>query len=306
MKERQILLFRVIETLEDQGYTCSESCFLGNTCLDLFARKGEKLLILKVVSNIDSVTESQAREMLKAASLLGASPVIIGLRRRLGSLEDGVVYRRKGVNAISLETFSRALLGEMPEAESSRGGYFVNLNHEVLRRLRKSLRLSRKEVAEEAGVTPRMLYDYERAKSKASLEVAGKLEEIFSAKVSEGIDIFSVPELPEDLNCSGDSLLTRLSSLGLEVFPARKAPFSGLIKDKKEVLLTRKLTLPVKAIKHKITLLKSIAETAETRAFLVSRDKKKNIMGLPNIKEKEIEEMEEASELFEILEERCS
>ncbi len=306
MKERQILLFKVIETLETMGYICSDSCFLGNTCLDFLARKDGKLLIIKVISNIDSITESQAAEMLKLASLFGASPVIIGKKRRLGSLEDNVVYNRKGIYTLSLTTFSRALDGELPSAESDRGGYFVNLDHEALTGMRKELRLSRKKVAESAGITPRMLYDYERDKSKASMKVAVKLEKIFSTKISIGIDIFSIPEIPEDTNSSKNSLLNRLALLGFDVFPAKKAPFSGVIKEKKEIIITRKFTLPVKLIKNKIALLKSIAETAETGAFIVSREKHKTIFGLPNIKEKEIKEMKEASELFEIIEEHTA
>lgn len=306
MDERQRLLLSVMEELEVRGYTCSESCLLGHTCLDLFARREEELLIVKVIINIDSITVSQSKELLKIASLLEGSSLLVGKRRRLGALEEGVAYSRGGVYAVSLETFLRALEGSQPYAGSQRGGYFVELDPGKLLELRRSARMSRREVAELAGITPRILYDYEKARSRASRRVARRLEEIFSTSLSEGIDLFTEPEYPDESRELEYSPFAKLSSLGFGVYPVRRAPLSGLVREgeKSEVLLTRRLSSPASFAKPKITLLKSFARTARTRAFLVSRKSERNIQGLPHIGEKEFEELDEAEQFFNMLEER--
>ncbi len=300
MNDRQRLLFSVLETLESYGYTCSEICFSGNTCLDLFAKKGDKLLVVKVVSNIDSVTPSQAEEMLRISSMLKASPVIVGIRKRVGELENGVAYYRHGVYAINLNTFTRALEGEMPHAESRRGGYYAEVCAQRLKYFRQNLGLSRREVAERAGITTKMLYEYERGKSVPKLSIARRLQRILNTEIIKGVNIFEIPEIDKKPDVK-QPIFEKFQKLGMEVLPLKKAPFSGLLKAE-ELLVTKRFF--TKYRRDKLHLLRSISSTLRCRGFIISRLKEKNLEGLPNIREKEIEKIESREELVDIIEAR--
>lgn len=300
MNERQRLLFSVVETLENHGYTCSDTCFSGNTCLDLFAKKGDSLLVVKVVSNIDSVTPSQAEEMKRISSMLQASPVIVGIRKRVGELEDGVAYYRHGVYSINLNTFARALEGGLPGAESRRGGYYAELCAHRLKCTRQSLGLSRREVAERAGITSKMLYEYERGKSVPKLSVARKLQRILKTGIIKGVNIFTIPAVEKKPEVK-QPIFEKFQKLGMEVLPLKKAPFSGLLRAE-ELFITKRFF--TKYRRDKLQLMQSISRTLECRSFIISRLRHKNLEGVPNIREKEIEKIESREELVDIIEAR--
>lgn len=306
MDDRKMLLLHAMDTLEAYGYECSESCFLGHTCFDLFARKEGRLLILKIVSNIDSLTHAQVKEMRKISSLLEGSPLVIGMRRRAGAMEDGVAYNRNGVFAVSLITFSRFLEGDFPYAESCRGGYFVELDSRTLLQNRKEAEMSRREVASLAGVSSRRIFDYEMSRTRASMKVAHRLEEILEARLARGINLYQECTWEEEPQLDYNPF-EKLSSLGLKVFLVHKAPLSGVVKEEgSEPLLTKKMGAPGSFNRTKIQLLKSMADVASTRAFLVSKKNKKNIRGLPHLREEEFEGIEGTDDFFALLEDRCS
>lgn len=62
-------------------------------------------LLIKILANIDSMSECRAREMTNIAKMLSASPILIGSRTRNSNMEEGIVYERYGVPAVTPETF---------------------------------------------------------------------------------------------------------------------------------------------------------------------------------------------------------
>ena len=67
-------------------------------------KKGDTLVIIKVASQIDSVTADIAWDLNLIARYLQATPLIVGERARDTELERGVVYIRYGLFALSPET----------------------------------------------------------------------------------------------------------------------------------------------------------------------------------------------------------
>ena len=66
--------------------------------------------------------------MRQLASIFLASPIIVGEKTRNGSLEEGVVYERYEIPAVSFDTFNNIIkYGETPEILADRGGYYVKL-----------------------------------------------------------------------------------------------------------------------------------------------------------------------------------
>jgi len=77
-----------------------------------------------------------------------------------------------------------------PLVEAGPGGYYIELDGNLIRKRRQELELSVGELAEMLGISRRTLYGYERAMAKASVSTAYKLEWILGLPVAHFIDVF--------------------------------------------------------------------------------------------------------------------
>ena len=90
---------KAVSVLLMAGFACSERCNLRPRSFDLVAKRTDLLLIIKVASPIDNVSEEIARDLDLVATHLGGLPLIIGERGRDAELERGAVYLRYGIAA---------------------------------------------------------------------------------------------------------------------------------------------------------------------------------------------------------------
>ncbi len=77
-----------------------------------------------------------------------------------------------------------------PLVEAGPGGYYIELNGNLIRKRRQELELSVGKLAEMLGISRRTLYGYERGMAKASVSTAYKLEWILGVPVAQFIDLF--------------------------------------------------------------------------------------------------------------------
>jgi len=313
MDERTGLLIQVLDALSRGKFEVSEKC--GRTsCFDIFARREVLLLLIKILANIDSMSEFRAREMMCIAKMLSASPIVVGSRTRSSNMEEGMVYKRYGVPAVTPETFEDVLLNEIfPIMLSARGGYYVRIDGAILRELRKAKNLSLGDVAENIGVSRRTVYKYEQESAGATFETALRLEEFLDESIVKPIEIFTIPKKLYRVAEVGDELekkvLERLVHIGFQVYPTKKAPFSALTKSEKEVMLTKVVKFGLRKVLERARILKSISETVMAGAFFItdsSRDFRENIGGIPVIKKEELENIDKSGELVDTLIERTA
>ena len=127
----KIGLEQKLETLlENEGYATARY----HGCFDIAARKN-RILLIKVLQNIDALSNGQAENLKLVASNLGASPLLVGEQTRIEKLRADVVYERYGVPSVNFQTFQRLVEdGIMPTVYSDRGGRY--------KRDRKSTRLN--------------------------------------------------------------------------------------------------------------------------------------------------------------------
>ncbi len=312
MDERAELYSTVTETLRRSNFEISDRCKL-RSCFDIFARKEILLLLIKILTNIDSLNQCSAREMRWLASMLSASPVVIGRRTRNSEMEEGLVYERFGVPAVNPETLESILIYNIfPLIFSSRGGYYVKINGDLLKKLRMERGLSLGDVADRIGVSRRTIYNYENNVAGATFDTALRLEEFLDESLATPLKIFAVPrELEENKTFScvekGKSVLERLANIGFQVYPVKKAPFSALTVEEENVMLTEVARVRLKSLIRQAKLLRSISITTMTSAFfVVDSDKKaiRSLEGVPVVGKGELEEIEDAEELLERLKEK--
>src|SRR5438105_3699465 len=95
--QRGDLIEQVRAVLARSGFTVSERCDLRPVSFDLVARRERDLVMVKILGNVDALSEPIAQEIKVLCKFLDARPILVGLRSGAGNLEDGVVYNRHDI-----------------------------------------------------------------------------------------------------------------------------------------------------------------------------------------------------------------
>jgi putative transcriptional regulator len=312
MEEKESLLLQVLDVMERENFEISEMRSAGFACFDIFARRNVLLLLLKVLTNIDSLSEGHAREIASIGNMLCASPLIVGAKTRNSEMEDGVVYGRHSIPAVNVDTFEDILLeGTLPMIFSARGGYYVKIDGLLLQEIRRKKEISLGDVAENIGVSRRSVHKYENADTCMTLKTAVRLEEFLDESLARPINLFFIPDL---CDFAGEprgeferNSLSTLRELGFEVYSIKKAPFNALTKEEGGVMITKLSKTSSKRVSESAKIIKSISDTANTEAFFVmdAHTKfKKNIHGIPAIKREELEKIDDSDELIDVIKSR--
>ncbi len=279
------------------------------SCFDLVASRIFALLFIKVLQNIDSISAEQAEDLKRLSKFFRATPLIVGLRTKNEELEDGVVYERFGVYAINPPTLYDMLVeNEMPAIFAERGGFYVNIDGELLKALREERGYSLGELANLLGVSRKSLQNYEKGRSAVSLEVAVRLEQIFDAPIARPIDILSArveanleskPETPLERE-----IFERLQELGMGVIKVKRAPFNAVSREDEFKILTgidaKKTSTTVKRARMVDEVSRIINSDG---VFILERTKTEVVGEIPLIPKETLSELRDADELIEVIEE---
>ena len=314
--KRTELLGEVRETLTNAGFYVSELCSMRPIGFDLVARRDNSLLIIKVLTNIDAMSEDVANELRTLSILLKGCPLLIGEHSGTGRLGEDVVYDRFGIQAITSETLKAHLLEGMPlEVYAAPGGLYVNLDREKIIKLRQEQKLSLGSFARSLKVSRRTVQMYEDGMN-TSIEVAMRIEDLLDTNVTVPIDILkhqqSKKEIkPGSLETQGfrdfqREIFSILEHVGYKVIPLERCPFEAVSKDKKKILLTCVDRYDKKLLK-KARVISSISDITEKHAVLIT-DKnvvhKTNIEGTPLLVKKEIKKARDPEEILDLIIER--
>ena len=263
---RSALVGNVTAMLEDAGFVVSERCAIRPKSFDVAARRGEDIVLLKILGNIDAFDAATGAEMRRLGEYLEATPLVVGLRTRDEELKPGVVYFRHGVPVLSPDTALDLFVeGVPPLIYAAPGGLYVNIDSEVLEDAREDRDWSLGQLAQELGVSRRTVSKYEDGMD-ASVEIAAQLEEIFDApltgpvEVLDGADaVHETEETPDDPDVDPDDepIVAVLTRVGYEVHPTDRAPFKTVSEDERES-------------DHVLTGHSEFTETAEKRARIMS------------------------------------
>jgi len=306
--EREKLIKTVEAILRSAGYKTARLEFRGS-CFDVVASRLVVLLFLKVVANIDTVTEEQAEDLKRLAKFFNASPLIVGLRSKNAELEEGVVYERFGIYALRPETLYDVLTNdELPAVFAERGGLYVRINGELLRELRERHGYSVNELAQLLGVSRKTLLNYERGEGAVSLEVAVRLEELFDEALAEPIDVLNArveakldvkPESPLE-----KEVFERLKKLGLGLVKVKKAPFNAVSKGEEFRILTG---IDERKTRSTVKRAEMVAEVGRIinsdGVFILEKTKTEVVKEVPIIPKESLREVRDADELIEMIEE---
>jgi putative transcriptional regulator len=309
------LLGEVRDTLMKAGFYVSELYSMRSIGFDLVARRDNSLLIIKVLTNIDAMSEDVASELRTLSVLLKGCPLIIGKQSGTGSLQDDAVYDRFGIQAITSETLKIHLLEGMPlEVYAAPGGLYVNLDQEKIKRIRIDQNISLGSFARSLKVTRRTVQMYEDGMN-ASIEVALRIEDLLGTNVTLPINLLYHKKLEKKIQLTATEkdvfrkfqreIFSILEKVGYRVIPLERCPFEAVSQDKKKILLTCVDEYNKKLLK-KAQAIGSISKVTEQHAVLIiDKDvNKKSIEGTPLIVRKELKKVRGPEEILDLVLER--
>ncbi len=313
--QRTELFNNIRDVLTKAGFYVSELYTMHLTGFDAVARRDDTLLILKVLTNVDSLSENVAKELLTLSSLLKASPLLIGEKNGSGTLEDDVVYFRFGIQAITVGTLKNHLLEGLPiEVYAAPGGLYVHLDEEKLRKVRHEKNISLGSFARHVNVSRRTVRMYEEGMN-ARVEVAYRIEELLDDAIATPIDIFKnksdikitlrYHQEIKDIKTFQREIFALLQDVGYKIIPMDKCPFEALSTEKEKILLTCVHKYDEKLLK-KAHVISSISKITEKHAvvFTDKDGKKKNVKGTPIIAKKELKKIRDPEEIIDLIIER--
>ncbi|EEB73225.1 transcriptional regulator [Thermococcus sp. AM4] len=306
--ERERLIDVVARILQRSGLKVARVELRGG-CFDLVASGLFTLLFIKVVTNIDTVTQEQAEDLKRLAKLFKATPMIVGIRTKNSEIEEGVIYERFGIYALNPATLYRVLVeGEFPAIFAERGGLYVRINGELLRKLREKHGYSVGELASLLGVSRKSLLNYERNEQAVSLEVALRMEELFDEPIAEPIDVLRAkvdvelkpaePETPLERD-----VFEKLKELGMGVVKVKRAPFNALSREEEVTILTGIDERKTRSTVKRAEMVAEVGRIINTGGlFVLEKSKMEVVSEVPLIPKESLKEIKDVDELIELIE----
>ncbi|MFX1483094.1 MAG: transcriptional regulator [Promethearchaeota archaeon] len=319
-KARTQLTQEVISQLEEAGFNLSSECDVRPSCFDLVARKGNKLILVKVLANIDVLTSQDAMALQLVAHFFNATPLVVGQKTRKGDLDPGVVYKRYGVSTIAPPSFQSMIAEErMPREFSQKGGRFVALDGEKLREARLKQKMTTGELAECVQVSTRAVLAYEKDYEHmgVSTGIAERLEKILETDLIIPIDLLheridettlKQPSEERDIPDLEARVNRFFERLGMHVLWTDRAPFHVAAKEEGPPLMSGVGSIASWSLKKRVEILKSVSKVTESDAVIIVEEGKadESVSDLPVIRQLELDQIEKPRELKKIIEERSN
>ncbi|MCI2414910.1 MAG: helix-turn-helix domain-containing protein [Candidatus Aramenus sp.] len=153
--------------------------------IDIVAKDPSRKLVIKV--SMDKVSKEEIVELEKFAYLVNSFPVLV-----TDETEEDIAIQKDKVVGLSLEGFRKMIEREKIFVYRTRGGMFVKIRSEVMKRKREEMRFSMGDLAKMLGVSRKTIYDYENGECDVSIEIAEKLVDIFGPEI--------IGDMFEDMN----------------------------------------------------------------------------------------------------------
>ena len=312
---RSALVGNITAMLEDAGFTVSDRCAIRPKSFDIAARRGDDVLLLKVLANIDAFDGYTGAEMRRLGEYLDATPLVVGLRTRDEELDPGVVYFRHGVPVFSPDTAMDLFIEEVPPLiYAAPGGLYVNIDGDLLSEIRSEQKMSLGKLASELGVSRRTVSKYEDGMN-ASVEVAAELEDIFDRPLASPVEVLNGAEDvhdrvddPEEPEADpGDAhIVTVLTRVGFDVHPTSRAPFKTVSEDesRERKMLTGHSEF-TRTAEKRARIMSSVGRVTETRSvYVVDRTTRDSVDGTALIEREEFERIDDPEELENLIRDR--
>lgn len=301
--KKEELLNTTLNLLEKAGFYCSEICRVRPSGFDFIARKDNQLFVVKILNNIDALASEVANEMIIVAKFLEGIPVVVGNKTCSSVLEDGVVYFRYGVPIITPSTLEDYVRGIYPFICAAPGGFYVNIDGNLLKKIRDDRGISVGQLARIVGVSRRTIRLYEQGE-RASIEMAEKMTEFLETDIIKPVDLWEEIEKEKvEIERKIDNEIFKvLEEMGAFVLPTYRSPFNAMTEIINEKFI---VGMKEKKIMEKARIISDLARVAEKESVIFTeKSLRENIEGVPVVVKEEILKAREPEEIIDLILER--
>lgn len=303
---RENLINTTRAILAKAGFDVSSALSLRSICFDIVGRKDDRLLIIKVLSNIDAFSKENADEMKILADALKANPLLVGENSSSGPLEAGIIYSRFKIPIVSNETLAEHLLEEVPPfIFAAPGGLYVKIDSDLLKEIREINNISLGTLAETAGVSRRTIQMYESGMG-AMIDAALRLEEFLNVPIIEPLDPFEYKHDGKHaeyaVKQSISAPLEHMGEIGFDIIPVVKSPFDAISRSPEITMFTGLGTEGDRLI-QKALIAAEISKIAGKHSLIIV-DKKRsqnNIDTTAIVSNDELKKMDDKTELTDVV-----
>lgn len=316
MQSKQKYLDEVRDVL-DSTTREHATTFIPEYCFDSIIDEGHTRVAIKASVTIDNVESHVRDELGRICSILRCTPLIIGERTRKGPLQDGVVHTRGSIPAITLETFRRILEeNALPFLMAKKGGVYVILDGDKLKRAREAQNYSRGDIADEMGLSRRAIYEYERGTMSPTIDVAMRLEELLDTSLIEALNPLDSKPTPSQSEPPDErsSKHTRLIKTTLEIFSrlgfdstlAHDAPFNLLSNLRQNIVLSYLKRRLDRLDENRLDFLSKLADVLDEEPVIIASDSStvEMISGIPVVYLRELLSLKDPSEFITLIHSR--
>jgi putative transcriptional regulator len=284
------------EELNTRGFSNTRS----GGCFDMISKKKETYLI-KVLSNLDSFTENESKNMKTASYFLSATPLIIAERTRKSELMDGVMYKRFGIPALSSQSFIKFTDGAPLSIVSTRSGMSIELDTDAISRKMDEYEISIGNLSKRLNVTRNTARKCMRG-GKFSLRLAGELENVIGERISKPVDM-SPGYGFDDIGPSSrfeKSISPALHNLGVECSFIHRASFNFVARGRRTTIV--KASENITLIRRTAPKMNGIAENLDIQPLIITKKSKYSEMnGIPVIEVADTENIETEKDLYKLI-----
>ena len=300
---REELLQKTLSALQEAGFEIAQQ--VSPSCFDILARRADKILLIKVLTNADSFYEEQASDLKRVGDVLGATTLIVAVLVKSEYMRPKTIYERYGIMAINFETFEESILEKkLPVVYAKGGGFYANINPEFLKQVRERNKLSLGALAREAGISKKALQNYERGQG-AEIGNILRLQQALGDLELNTINIFqhssALIEREETPTGIERDISKKLGKIGFKTTTVQRASFRIIGKHRDDILLTGLRKQPLEKKAH------DIHDTAEALGqhgmFVFEHARRKTVVGVPVVEKSDLEEVVTSKELLKLLRE---
>jgi putative transcriptional regulator len=306
---REELIKEIREVLAKGGFFLSDPHNIRSISFDIVARRDKQLLIVKALTNIDSLSAEDAEQLRVLARALDGSPMVVGLHSGGGKLDDGILYSRFGIPIMSKVTFKEHVLeGVPPFVYAAPGGLYVRLDGDLIRQIRQERNISLGTLADAAGVSRKAIQMYESGMG-AMIDIAAKIEEFLNEPIVVPLNPFSYSvEISRTLRTFDEfkglnrDVFEMLKELGYSVTPTIRCPFDALASEDEFLLLTGIGENPLMT-ERKARVVGNISRVTEKKSviFVQQKTSLKEIEGTPLITKDELRKADDSGDVIELI-----
>lgn len=301
MFDKSFLVGKVVNSLQKGGFEVLQTD--GN--FDIVAKRDSKILLIKVLMNIDALKEDQAMSLRAVAYFMTCQPVVISTKNNRETLDDDVVYARFELPVMTPKLLEAVTIQEDVSAiESSKGRHTVEVNTDSLRNKRKELGFTLETLAEKIGVSKKAIYEIENSRVNPTMNTVEKLERVLSVRIQKPYRIKEAPITylkPRDED--QEKVSRELTRMGIDNTSVYSSQFENVGKEKFSIMTS--LSNNIEKIKRQALTLRKLSNVFSSKAmFIAKKAPKENIHGVPVILESELPAIESSKELKKRIEEK--